>query len=475
MGGTNSSINNTLRLTLKNLNTSTNSIITSNDRVIDAFGKLQAQISNISSSGSSVSISNGNNFTIYNTADQVTNYERFRGFWNSNIFYLSNQSNGSGQRRAIFLNVNTAGLVVNDTASVGGGIRVISNPQTSATSIFGVLGVLNGSNTVQDGATIAPYFNQSGTAIGNALKVSPFIGSVGAGINLLNLGTNTGADNTGTHTSRFVVTSNGNVGFGTDSPTHAVTLPSGASWVSYNTTDQTTNFERVRAYWTGTSFNIRGESGGTGQLRDIYIGNNNPLSISASGQIFLPALENGVVQTDGFVLRAHPTAPTFRAMRNVPYDFGIGNTNNSAIRINTNGNVGIGTTADAGYKLDVNGASRFQGSMMLQSSNPIDLFFSHGTGAGISSNNGTLSFRSGSPYAQNMFLSSLGNLLIGTTVDIASSILTINSTTKGFLPPRQTQSQRIAINSPAIGLIVYQTDNTEGLYIYKSTGWTLIG
>ena len=41
MGETNSSINNTLRLTLKNLNISTNSIITSNDRVIDAFGSYE--------------------------------------------------------------------------------------------------------------------------------------------------------------------------------------------------------------------------------------------------------------------------------------------------------------------------------------------------------------------------------------------------------------------------------------------------
>lgn len=60
-----------------------------------------------------------------------------------------------------------------------------------------------------------------------------------------------------------------------------------------------------------------------------------------------------------------------------------------------------------------------------------------------------------------------------TSVDV-SSILQADSTTKGFLPPRQTQAQRTAIASPAVGLIVYQTDLTEGLYIYKSTGWTFI-
>jgi hypothetical protein len=60
-----------------------------------------------------------------------------------------------------------------------------------------------------------------------------------------------------------------------------------------------------------------------------------------------------------------------------------------------------------------------------------------------------------------------------TSVDV-SSILQADSTTKGFLPPRQTQAQRTAIASPAVGLVVYQTDGTEGLYVNKSTGWALL-
>ena len=67
-----------------------------------------------------------------------------------------------------------------------------------------------------------------------------------------------------------------------------------------------------------------------------------------------------------------------------------------------------------------------------------------------------------------------GNILIGTITDVPSSIVTIESTTKGFLPPRMTNAQRLAIASPAVGLMVYCTDATEGLYINKSTGWTFI-
>ncbi len=50
-----------------------------------------------------------------------------------------------------------------------------------------------------------------------------------------------------------------------------------------------------------------------------------------------------------------------------------------------------------------------------------------------------------------------------------SAMLDIKSTTKGLLIPRMTSAQRIAIASPATGLIVYQTDGTTGLYMNNGT------
>jgi hypothetical protein len=67
-----------------------------------------------------------------------------------------------------------------------------------------------------------------------------------------------------------------------------------------------------------------------------------------------------------------------------------------------------------------------------------------------------------------------GSLLLGTTTNAASSILTMVSTTQGFLPPRMTSAERTAIASPATGLIVYQTDGVEGLYVRTSTAWRAI-
>lgn len=82
----------------------------------------------------------------------------------------------------------------------------------------------------------------------------------------------------------------------------------------------------------------------------------------------------------------------------------------------------------------------------------------------------TLSFAT----AQNTFPSS-GSVGIGTTSPDASSLLDVQSTTKGLLIPRMTKAQRDAIVSPATGLLVYQTSGTKGFYSYNGSSWTQIG
>lgn len=68
-----------------------------------------------------------------------------------------------------------------------------------------------------------------------------------------------------------------------------------------------------------------------------------------------------------------------------------------------------------------------------------------------------------------------GSVGIGsTTTPNASAQLDVNSTSRGFLPPRMTSSQRGAISTPAAGLMVYQTDGTVGLYIYDGASWIYI-
>lgn len=62
------------------------------------------------------------------------------------------------------------------------------------------------------------------------------------------------------------------------------------------------------------------------------------------------------------------------------------------------------------------------------------------------------------------------NGLAVTGTNAASAALTINSTTRGFLPPRMTSTQRNAIASPATGLVVYNTTDNR-LDFYNGTAW----
>ncbi|EQC44479.1 endosialidase chaperone [Bacteriovorax sp. BSW11_IV] len=72
----------------------------------------------------------------------------------------------------------------------------------------------------------------------------------------------------------------------------------------------------------------------------------------------------------------------------------------------------------------------------------------------------------------NLFFST-GNVTIGGTTPDGSSLLDLQSTSKGFLPPRMTTAQRDAISSPAVGLIVFNI-TTNKLNSYNGSEWAEI-
>lgn len=92
-----------------------------------------------------------------------------------------------------------------------------------------------------------------------------------------------------------------------------------------------------------------------------------------------------------------------------------------------------------------------------------------GTANYLAKFNGTSTITSGLLYDSG---SAIG---LGTASIDASALFQMDSTTKGFLPPRMTQAQRVAIASPAEGLIVYQTNGVIGLYIYANGTWRTLG
>ena len=161
------------------------------------------------------------------------------------------------------------------------------------------------------------------------------------------------------------------------------------------------------------------------------------------------------------------------------------------MRITSAGNVGIGTAAPTA-KLHVAAPGALSTDIALRvrnSAGSADLATIGGTGiitaAGFTQNSGDfstiISATNFSIYTGGGFILYSGRARFGSGLAagnanlLASAILQANSTTQGFLPPRMTNAQRIAIVTPAVGLMVYCTDVVEGLYINKSTGWTYIG
>jgi hypothetical protein len=86
---------------------------------------------------------------------------------------------------------------------------------------------------------------------------------------------------------------------------------------------------------------------------------------------------------------------------------------------------------------------------------------------------GAIKFGAGGTSTAQMILTSGGNVGIGTTSPNASALLDITSTTKGFLPPRMTTTQKNAIATPATGLVVYDTTLNK-LSVYTGAGWETV-
>lgn len=58
---------------------------------------------------------------------------------------------------------------------------------------------------------------------------------------------------------------------------------------------------------------------------------------------------------------------------------------------------------------------------------------------------------------------------IGVSTPDASAKLEVASNNKGILIPRMTSAERVLINAPANGLLVYQTDGVVGFYVNSGT------
>jgi hypothetical protein len=194
---------------------------------------------------------------------------------------------------------------------------------------------------------------------------------------------------------------------------------------------------------------------------------------------------------------------------------------------NATRNVLINTIVDSGYKLDVNGTSRFTQALTVNAggiktesgtitgqtgvnSGRMTMFSLNNTGGGylaalnsslaigfqnrsagalwsadfielkVYDNSTTTSTTGYNFYTHNQQGQSTAAVLamsingqsigIGVEAPNASAKLQVESTTQGFLPPRMTNDQMLAIATPAEGLVVYDLTNRK-LCCYDGATW----
>lgn len=146
------------------------------------------------------------------------------------------------------------------------------------------------------------------------------------------------------------------------------------------------------------------------------------------------------------------------------------------MRITSVGKVGIGTStpttklhlfqSDDGTVLRIQSAfSLGQASVDLET---LDSYYR--LIANPASNDSTFVIYDQLNLVERLLISPTGEVGIGTATPNANAILDVFSTTKAFMPPRMTTTQRDAIPSPTAGMVIYNS-TTNVLNFYNGATW----
>lgn len=194
---------------------------------------------------------------------------------------------------------------------------------------------------------------------------------------------------------------------------------------------------------------------------------------------FSTAVGSSLQSTGGLVAKNIVLQPTIGSSTNqVTFDSSLITGNKTYTLPNASGTLVL--TSSLSNYLPLSGGNMTGG---ITSSATISTSASISAGTGIQSTSGDITAVSGSLYAGNSygigwlgsvaFIESSGSISLGSTDTHpdTSAILDLQSTNKGFLPPRMTYAQRTAMPSFATGLMVYQIDGEEGVWVKRSDGW----
>jgi trimeric autotransporter adhesin len=138
-----------------------------------------------------------------------------------------------------------------------------------------------------------------------------------------------------------------------------------------------------------------------------------------------------------------------------------------------NGNQALYSNIQGSYNTAV-------GDRALQSntvgSNNTAIGYLANVGYGNQTNSTAIGYNALVTQSNSMVLGNNVNVGVGTSSPDMSALLDLSSNSRGVLIPRMTSTERAGISSPATGLIVYQADGTQGIYVNLGTpsvpNWT---
>jgi len=368
-------------------------VISATDSVLVAFGKLQAQITANLSTLTSHTSNTTNPHSVTKSQVGLANADDTSDV--NKPVSTATQTALNAKQNTLVSNTNIK--TINGTTLLGSGDLIISTGITIGTTpiTLGAVGrvLFEDTGNVVSGSANLFWDNTNGRLGVGTSSPSAIIHSVGSVTATSLIGRGNYLNNT------LVASANNDVLVGLDvQPTFSV----GA-------------FTGVTRYGIRTNSEITTQTFRTAGGNTIYF-NSTSGTFGADGTLSLIGF--------GGVIIGFPSSASRSGIVVSGSPAGIGFYNNAVevARIFNGGNFSIGTTTDAGYKLDINGTARIQ-----------------------------------------------GKLSVGTPTQ-ASAVMEITSTTLGFLPPRMTTTQKNAITSPATGLQVYDT-TLNVISLYNGTNW----
>ena len=151
----------------------------------------------------------------------------------------------------------------------------------------------------------------------------------------------------------------------------------------------------------------------------------------------------------------------------------------SSLLSNTTGSFNIAVGLLAGNGNSIGGTPNYQNTTQIN-----NIFIGNYSGANTSVTNSIVIGNLGAVDTSNTVV--LGSVSGKNTAGATQSVITggtsiadtaqlqVDSTNKGFLPPRMTTTQRDNINFPAQGLIIYNI-TTNNINFFNGTSWVALG